>query len=165
MVNLMTYDLVNGYSTTTGHHTALYSTTQQVESTDKAVDRLLRIGIPANKIVIGAAFYGRVWEKVPATNNGLYQQGVFKTSVGYRDFPMQFSPEDGFVTYWDEKAQAPYIYNASKNLFITYDNKQSLALKTKYAKDKGLKGIMFWELTHDTFSNGLLDIIDQTKKK
>jgi chitinase len=165
MVNLMTYDLVNGYSTITGHHTALYSTDQQVESADKAVERLLKIGIPANKMVIGAAFYGRVWEKVPPTNNGLYQQGVFKTSVDYKNFPNQLSADKGFVEYWDSTAQAPYIYNASQNLFVTYDNKQSIRLKTQYAKAKGLKGIMFWELSLDTSTNGLLDTIDQTKKE
>ena len=32
-VNLMSYDLINGYSTETGHHTALYSTAHQKEST------------------------------------------------------------------------------------------------------------------------------------
>lgn len=36
-VNLMTYDLINGYSTQTGHHTALYSRKEQKESTDNAV--------------------------------------------------------------------------------------------------------------------------------
>lgn len=165
MVNLMTYDLVNGYSTITGHHTALYSTPQQIESTENAVDRLLKMGIPGNKIIIGAAFYGRVWEKVPSTNNGLYQQGTFKTSVEYKDFPKQFSPDKGFIEYWDTTAAAPYIYNAIQNLFVTYDNKQSMTLKTQYVKDKGLKGIMFWELTHDVYSNGLLDAIDEVKRK
>src|SRR5215217_1782454 len=40
-VNIMSYDLVNGYSTTTGHHTALYSTQLQHESTDNAVTYLI----------------------------------------------------------------------------------------------------------------------------
>jgi len=40
-VNLMTYDLVSGFSTVTGHHTALYSTPSQKESTDNCVQSLL----------------------------------------------------------------------------------------------------------------------------
>ena len=32
-INIMTYDLVHGYSVTSGHHTPLYSTAQQTEST------------------------------------------------------------------------------------------------------------------------------------
>src|SRR5262249_578206 len=60
-VNLMTYDLVNGYSKVTGHHTPLYSSDQQPESTDFAVQYLAKRGVPKNKMVIGAAFYARVW--------------------------------------------------------------------------------------------------------
>jgi len=33
-----------------------------------------------------------------------------------------------------------------------------------YAIKKGLNGIMFWELTLDKQSGGLLDVIDQVKK-
>ena len=163
-VNLMTYDLVNGYSTTTGHHTALYSTSQQKESTDNAVNALLMKGLPANKIVIGAAFYGRVWEAVANENNGLYQTGKFKNSVGYKDFGPNFTQQQGFTYYWDSVAKAPFFYNRAKQLFVTYDNKQSITEKTKYVKDKGLNGIMFWELTHDTYKDGLLQTIDNVKK-
>src|SRR5215213_3198142 len=163
-VNLMTYDLVNGYSTKTGHHTALYSTAEQIESTDNAVQTLLRIGIPKNKIVIGAAFYGRMWEHVPDINTGLYQQGKFKTGIPYRDFSSRLSADSGFIYHWDDKAKAPYLFNSAKKLFVTYDDTRSMELKTKYAIDKGLNGIMFWELASDVFSNGLLDAIDNAKK-
>ncbi|MGZ3847186.1 MAG: glycoside hydrolase family 18 protein, partial [Flavisolibacter sp.] len=70
-VNMMTYDLVSGYATVTGHHTALYSTSSQTESTDNAVQKLLALHVPASKIVIGAAFYGRMFEQVADTNAGL----------------------------------------------------------------------------------------------
>jgi chitinase len=163
-VNLMTYDLVNGYSKQTGHHTALYATPQQTEATDIAVQRLLQIKIPRNKIVIGAAFYGRVWENVPAQNNGLYQSGTFKTSTAFKEFETSLSPQAGFTYYWDDVAKAPYLYNKDKKLFVTYDDPRSIKLKTKYAIDKGLNGIMFWQLTQDTYSNGLLDAIDAAKK-
>jgi chitinase len=55
-VNLMTYDLINGYSKETGHHTALYSQARQKESTDNCVQWLLKKGYPAEKLVIGADF-------------------------------------------------------------------------------------------------------------
>jgi len=38
--------------------------------------------------------------------------------------------------------------------------KKSVAEKTQYVIDKGLDGIMFWELTNDLFNNGLLQAID-----
>ena len=155
-VNIMSYDLINGNSSATGHHTALYSNPSQRESTDNAVQYLIKIGVPRDKIVIGAAFYARVWENVAADRNGLYQSGKFKTGVNYKDFPSKLS---GFELYWDETSQAPYGYDASKKLFATFDDKRSIAIKTKYALDQKLQGIMFWELSHDTYKGGLVDTI------
>ncbi|HET6225701.1 MAG TPA: glycosyl hydrolase family 18 protein, partial [Bacteroidia bacterium] len=159
-VNVMSYDLVHGYSTETGHHTALYSNQSQKESTDNAVQYLIKIGVPRNKIVIGAAFYARVWENVAQKNNGLYQSGSFKMGINYKDFP--FLLKD-FKLYWDETSQAPYGYNASEKLFVTYDDKKSIALKTKYAIDQRLNGIMFWEVSLDTHQDGLVDCMYNVK--
>ena len=158
-VNLMSYDLINGNSTVTGHHTALYSTASQKESADNAIRYLDSIGVPLNKIVIGAAFYARVFENVDNVNNGLYQKGKFKTGVSYRNFDSVFNSREGFVRYWDEKAQATYYYNAEKRIFATGDDEKSIRLKTKYAREKGLNGIMFWELLGDKPKNGLVDVI------
>lgn len=163
-INLMTYDLVNGNSIVTGHHTGLYSSPEQHESTDNAVQYLIKLGIPSTKIVIGAAFYGRMWENVSANGNGLYQSGKFKKGVNYKNFNSELSPSNGFTYYWDDVSKAPYAYNARQKLFVTYDDKRSIELKAKYVADHKLNGIMFWELTHDTYEDGLLNTIDQVKK-
>ena len=163
-VNLMTYDLVNGYATTTGHHTPLYSTPQQVESTDNAVRYLLNLGIAPEKLVIGGAFYGRIFENVPATNNGLYQPGKFKTAEVYKNFPITLSPDSGFVYHWDDVAKAPYLYNPQQQLFVSFDDRRSIDLKAKYVTDKKLGGIMFWQLAQDVPNGGLLEAINDVKK-
>lgn len=162
-VNLMSYDLVNGYSTVTGHHTPLFSDIQTTESTDFGVQYLLNHGVPKNKIVIGGAFYARVWENVPNVNRGLYQPGKFKTGIDFKKYEEEFSKENGFDYFWDEKTKAPYFYNKEKNLFATGDDKKSIGLKTKYVRDQGLQGIMFWELKSDTPKDGLLAEIDKVK--
>lgn len=158
-VNLMTYDLVGGYATTTGHHTPLYNYRPGQESTDACVNWLLAHHIPAAKLITGAAFYGRVWEKVPDMNNGLYQPGIFKEGVDFADFKQYFSDTSGFQYYWDEKAQAPYEYNVQKHLFATFDDKRSIKAKASYVRRKKLGGIMFWELKCDQHKDGLLDEI------
>lgn len=155
-VNVMSYDLVHGYSTVTGHHTPLYSTPEQKESTDNAIQYLIKIGVPRNKIVIGAAFYARVWENVSAEKNGLYQAGKFKMAIDYKDFATGLKD---FQLYWDNTAKAPYAYNPSKKLFATFDDLQSIKLKTKYVVDQKLNGIMFWELSLDSYQNGLTDVM------
>lgn len=158
-INLMTYDLTNGYSKVTGHHTPLYSNEQQVESSDHCVSWLIDHGIPADKLILGAAFYARVWEQVPDKANGLYQPGSFKQGVPYRNFGQYFSGNSGFQYFWDSTAHAPWQYNSSKKLFATFDDKRSIRDKVAYVRQRHLGGIMFWELSEDASTNGLVDAI------
>lgn len=162
-VNIMSYDLVNGYSKVTGHHTPLYSTNEKEESTDKAVSYLLKLGIPANKLVIGAAFYTRSWKEVSNVNNGLYQSGVHIGGPIFKDYSTAFSVSNGWKYFWDDKAKASYWYNDKEKKFATGDDVPSVKAKTLYAIHKKLGGIMFWELQLDDKKNGLLDAIYQIK--
>lgn len=163
-VNLMTYDLVHGYSTKTGHHTALYSTPQQKESTDHCVQWLLNAGVDPSKLVIGAAFYARIWEGVSNTDWGLYQTGRFRESVDYKNFD-RLEPDSGWAHHWDNVAMAPYAFHKTKDYFATYDNGMSLFQKVQYAHRNELGGIMFWELRCDSPRSGLLDqLVDAVKR-
>lgn len=164
-VNLMTYDLVGGYSTVTGHHTPLGDYRPGQESTKKCVNWLLNKKMPSEKLIIGAAFYGRVWENVADTNHGLYQGGKFKQGVSFKNFPSFFSDSSGYTYYWDEKAKAPYRYNKSKKLFATFDDKRSIREKSAFIKQKKLGGIMFWELSDDQPVGGLMDEIYKALKE
>ncbi|MCG2616905.1 glycoside hydrolase family 18 protein [Terrimonas sp. NA20] len=162
-INLMSYDLVGGFDTVTGHHTPLYSNKSQISSADHAIRYLIKTGVPADKIVIGAAFYARTWINVASTNNGLYQAGRFKSFIPYHSFEEQLSKKKGFVFYYDNAAKASYAYNAKDKVFATFDDERSIGLKTSYAIKNKLNGIMFWELTLDKPSKGYVDLIDSIK--
>jgi len=159
-INLMTYDLVGGYSTVTGHHTPLKDYMPDQQSVDKCVS-WLRHGniVPSEKLIVGAAFYARVWEYVAPVNNGLYQSGKFKQGVAFKNFSTYFTDSLGYKYYIDKKAKAPFCYSESKELFATFDNEYSIREKCNYIKNKKLGGIMFWELSQDKPKNGLLDVI------
>ena len=163
-INLMSYDLINGYATTTGHHTGLYSTPQQVESVDHAIRWLDSAGVPLRKVAIGMAFYARLFQGADSVNGGLYRPCHFYRGMSWRDQATQLSADSGYVYHWDPVAQAPYKYNATQQIFASFDDTLSIRLKTEYALHKGLGGVMFWQLTEDNFfSGGLLDVIDNTK--
>ena len=158
-VNLMSYDLVNGFSKATGHHTPLYSTGAQHNSTDNAVEYLLSIGVPAEKIIIGTAFYSRVWKDVAAGNKGLYQAGTHVAGLPFSEIPQTYTAANGWQYLWDPVAQAPYAYHAEDKRFATFDDERSITLKTRYARERHLGGIMFWQLPNDSDQNSLLDAI------
>jgi chitinase len=135
-----------------------------VESVDHAVTLLKQKGVKPGQMVIGAAFYARIWEGVPDTNHGLYQPGKFRTSVSYKHLNHDLPVDSGFVYHWDSTAQAPYIYHPQKGYYATFDDTRSISLKTSYAVDNHLGGIMFWQLTGDVYEDGLLDAIDKAKR-
>ena len=162
-VNIMSYDLVHGYSTVSGHHTPLYSTPQQKESTDNAVKLLLEEGMPPEKLVIGAAFYGRIFQLETAADTFLYQPCRFSHTFRFKNSSDTLSADNGFEIRFDEVAQAPYAVNKFRHQLATFDNEQSVALKTKYVIDHRLGGIMFWQLYDDKFKNGLLEIINRNR--
>lgn len=160
-VNLMSYDLINGYSSTTGHHTALYSTPQQSESTDNGVRKLLAVGVPASKIVIGAAFYARVFKIEDTAQHGLYQACKFDRYVPYATLDAFLSGAD-WQSFFDPVAKAIWSFNARERLFATYDEASSIKAKTAYVVSNKLNGIMFWQLAEDKMRGGLVDAIHKT---
>lgn len=164
-VYVMSYDLVHGYSKTSGHHTPLYSTSQQEASTDNAVNRMMKAGVPAKKIVIGAAFYGRMFKVEDTLNKGLYRPCSFYRGVSWANINDSISTAKGFTKYWDDIAKAPYAFNAERKIVMTYDDSLSVSLKTQYAFQRKLGGIMFWQLADDKFKDGLLDAIWKEKDK
>jgi len=53
------------------------------------------------------------------------------------------------VRHWDPVAAVPFLYNEQRRLFVTYDDVESIRLKSRYVMDRKLGGIMFWELGGD----------------
>ena len=163
-VNLMTYTLPGNAKGHTGHHTALFSSPFQHESADIAIHKLDSIGVPMNKMIIGAGFYSEVSENVDSVNNGLGRPGTFKKYVSYNKLFETFKENEGYEYHWDSIAQAPFLYNKRLKTFVTFDDKKSVSLKAKYAIENKLGGIMFWQLRDDSYKNGLLDAIDKQIK-
>src|SRR5581483_2091531 len=113
-INIMTYDFYNSLTKTTGHHTGLYRSPGAGDSdryTEASVKQHLEAGIPANKLVVGAAFYGRGFIGAKPENNGLYQP--YERSGGdypYARLVREFINKQGFKRYWDSAARAPYLW-------------------------------------------------------
>lgn len=168
-INLMTYDYHGGWEAQTGHHTALYANKLDTLGIGGAADAALRYisaGVPSSKIVLGTAFYGRLWEQVEPKNNGLYQKASTKNArdVSYKEIVSAYTKQTGFTRYWDETAKAAYLFNPKTKVFITYDDPQALEYKVKFVRDHNLGGVMLWELSKD--KNGtLIDILYKNIKQ
>ncbi|MGL4736769.1 MAG: glycosyl hydrolase family 18 protein [Cellulosilyticaceae bacterium] len=83
--NIMTYDMRGAFDPISGHQAGLYPNANDPYkdrgfTTDEAVNYMIKEGAPAEKLVIGAAYYTRGWEKVTggtdANNPGLFGEAA-----------------------------------------------------------------------------------------
>ncbi len=151
-INVMTYDYHGGWESLTGHHTNLYTPRcePQGNSVDRSVRMFLDAGVPRDKIVIGAAFYGRWWKKVEPRNKGLCQESTgARGEMPYYTIVDSLENMPGFSLNWDRRARASWLWNPEEQMFVTFDDPRSVREKAKYVTKKHLGGIMFWELSGD----------------
>jgi GH18 family chitinase len=155
--NLMAYDFHGTWENTTGHQAAF---TGDPDGYDikTAVNAYLDAGVPREKIVLGAPLYTRGWSGVADGGDGGYDEaasggapGTFEKGVyDYKDLLAQVQdPNGGWQLYWDDVAQASYVYNAKLDLFSSFETPTSIALKAQWVQEMGLGGMMFWDLTND----------------
>jgi len=161
-MNLMAYDFHGAWSTATNFNAPLYKAKDDPDETsnvDAAVKYYLAAGVPPQKLSLGVPFYGRSWGEVPPQNNGLYQStgnppaGTF--TYGYYDYwdlPTRYTDKNGFIRYWNDEAKVPWLYSPTEQVFITYDDPESIGFKADYIVDNKLGGAMAWDLSSDDSS-------------
>ena len=138
-VNVMTYDMASAPR----HHSPLHKSPNTGDMVvDTAIDTHLTAGVPADKLTLGVPFYGR----------GAAPYGNF---VNYADLTVR----PGCEEKWDATAMAPYIADADGKLLVGYDNGRSMALKCDYVRERGLKGMMYWDYSGDRDDNELRSTI------
>lgn len=151
-INVMSYDYDETYDSISSHHTNLYTSKNygHLYSADVSIQNLIREGVPPAKIVMGIGFYGKGKIVETADNNGLYVKAVQPMfGGGYTYLKDSLVNNKGFIRYWDEQAKAPYLFNAEKKIFITYDDEESVEAKCNYIIRYKLGGAMFWEYFSD----------------
>lgn len=159
-VQLMTYDMVDG--TRAGHHAALGATKGDKSglNTRDIVEAYRRAGVPYEKLIIGAAFYGRHFAVTSFENHGLLQpSGGGLSGPAYGEITPEYLRENNFRVYWDADAEANYLWNG--RTLVSYESPKAVRLKCAYVKEKGLLGIMYWEHGNDPTRELLSAIADE----
>ncbi len=162
LVHLMAYDFrVPEGGDEAGHHANLraHPADPRQLSAERTVREFLAAGVPKEKLVLGVPFYGRAWRGVRTKTEGLYHEGRpvpgFDATYGAL---AKLVGTDGWVRGWDEAAQAPYLWNAARKTFVSYEDPESLRLKCRFVREQGLAGVMFWEY-HSDPTGALLDAL------
>ncbi|MBL8298738.1 MAG: hypothetical protein JNN30_10385 [Rhodanobacteraceae bacterium] len=168
LVFAMTYDYYGGWNNQLGHQAGLYPVPNEPQagfSGSATVANLIAAGMPANRIALGVAMYGRGWQGVTgaqpgnpfagvgggALNPGTWEAGV----LDYRHIEDQFAGGEngagtnGYVTGYNTTAEGAWAWNAATGKLVTYENTRSARAKGQFARANGLAGVFSWEIDAD----------------
>jgi len=159
-INLMTYDYSGGKIAS--HHTALYASKayKAHNNADEAVKLFEAAGVPANKLVMGIAFYGHSSSLVKGARGLGDSVATYSMGLGYTAIKDSILKQPAFKIYRDRAAKADYAFNKQTLQFFSFDDEWSVKKKCKYVKHKKMAGAMFWEYDSD-LKGYLLDEIDK----
>ncbi|CAF3599194.1 unnamed protein product [Rotaria sp. Silwood1] len=147
--NLMTYDFHGSWDQNRAHHSSLNSKDDEKDDTmyiDFAVKYFQKLGMPANKMMLGLGTYGR--GDTPAMPyTGFKGENGF---VAYYESCIQIVCEKMKET-WDAKQLVPYIAGPYNQPKAGVENVRSMKYKANYIKQNNLGGAMIWTLDMDDF--------------
>ena len=159
-INLMAYAYYGHWDPVSNHNAPLFppsNATQPGFSCSESVQNLLDLGVPAAKINLGLAFYGRT--QLTTAASGLHVSGwkcpdtiAFTRNAAtpqYYEIMERFN--QGIYDYnWDAVAQVPYLSGkAGIRSFVSFDDERSIALKAEFVKSRNLHGVVIWDIAAD----------------
>jgi chitinase len=163
-INLMTYDYHGTWENAAGFVAPLGRDPRDPSNASVmgSVELYLREGIPADKLLLGLPFYGKGWSGCSMPHEACAaplaepREATFEFAMlvdrGYlsRDAGGRFTVAGrGFERGWSPPAASPYLSNPTARIFIAYDDERSIDEKVRYAMDRGLRGVMYWEIAGD----------------
>ena len=152
-LNIMTYDFSGPWGDHANHHSPLYSASAHSGKEWPSVERGMRYwwekkGFPKDRLNVGIPLYGRGFRAAqPYRPNPREGRQWERSELGYRDAAALI--RGGWRREWDAPAGVPWLYAPDGTAVIGYDDAESVAGKTKWARENGFRGVFFWALGHD----------------
>jgi chitinase len=152
LINLMSYDFFGAWDAVANHNSPLYAPGcgDPAFNIHSAFNTLTQLhGVPAAKINIGVAFYGRTqtgFSSLCGSTSGNAATAAFPPD----GTPMYYDVVNALSNYtyhWDNAAHVPWL--SGNGVFVSYDNEQSIAEKAQYINNVGAAGAIIWEITGD----------------
>ncbi len=154
-INVMTYDFAGDWSPRAGHNSPLFASSKDGpgggSSERSMLDFLEKRGVPADRLALGLALYGRGFHvREPYTST----RGVARKSfsVDYKAAAELLA--EGWKRTLDEETKVPWLASPDGSQVVGYDDAESIRLKTEWALSKGFRGVFFWQVDGDRMPDG-----------
>lgn len=159
-VNLMTYDLhtYQWYTPFVDHNSPLFARSGEgpyFNTLNLAYSAYAwaELGMPKSKIMVGIPTYGLSWilKNSSQWQVGSLATGRAKHGGGFVNFPEVCALlKHGAKREYDAESMVPYLHKGK--LWVSYDDQESVALKTKWILRNGYGGTMTFSLSSDDWA-------------
>ncbi|XP_045032760.1 probable chitinase 10 isoform X2 [Daphnia magna] len=162
-LNVMTYDFHGHWEGQVGHNSPLFpletaASHQRRLTVDYGAREWVKLGAPAEKIMIGMPTFGRTFTLAdlskfdigsPASGGGI--PGPYTSEAGFLAYyeVCDFLQEDNTTLVWDNEQQVPFAYRDDQ--WVGFDDERSLRTKVSWLKEQGFGGVMLYSLDMDDF--------------
>lgn len=149
-LNVMTYDFHGPWSAHAGHNAPLRAAPDDEDGAVASVEGGMaywtaRRRWPAERLNVGIPCYGRgfavkEWHRKPSGK-------ARRETIDQHDVPGLL--DGGWRRVWDAKVGVPTLISGDGSELVSYEDAESAALKGAWAREKGFRGIFFWNIEQD----------------
>lgn len=172
-LHVMAYDMSGSWSRVAAHHAPLFPSPDDPQRAWRSVSAAMRYwesrGVPKSKLVMGVPLYGRAMPAA-ALHEPLSDDDADKHAARTFAQVRQLAGE-GWPAAWDATAHAPWLRKPAPEstgspltsiesesdetpAIITYDDRNSVDAKARWAREQGYRGLFFWAVHQDRMPNG-----------
>lgn len=157
-INVMTYDYAGDWTDEAGHNAPLFASSRQPgrsRSVELTMNYLVdELRIPPDRLAVGLPLYGRAFavgtpyaDKRDAPRDARLPRG------NYSDID-RLLRDDRWTRSFDDETKVPWLIAGDGSAVLGYDDADSLAFKTRWAMDRGYRGVFFWQVDGDRLPDG-----------
>lgn len=158
-IGIMTYDYGVG-APDPAFNAPLFPATPgdpRAASVASSVEAYLAAGAPPERLLIGLPFYGRVYgieteqflKEGSAAAEGGSAPYLHGSTIAYRALVASDLVSQGFRYNWHPLARVPWLDHPGGDIWISFDDRVSIRKKIAFARIRGLRGVMAWDLNSD----------------
>ena len=140
-LNVMTYDYMGTWEKYVLHNSGM-------DMSKATMEYYVTRGIPKEKLVIGAAFYGKSFDN--STGMGSTYEGIGSGNNGvwlWKDLISQFKAVP-YKIMWDEKTESEFALGNEE--IIVFNGLPSQRIRGEYVRKSDYAGVMLWDLLSDS---------------
>lgn len=153
--HVMTYDFGGSFSPGVSFNAPICNDSSPY-SVDETVSTLMNMNVSPEKLVLGIPLYGYVYDQTQEKMGAAFEKTEKTGALTYAKIKELYVDNKSCKKRWHKKSHVPYVFCPHDDIFVSYDDARSVAVKVLYAQTKKLQGVVFWRLSGDDKDHSLV---------